>query len=66
MRYNSWINQVNDSSPTSLTTPSPQRPLLRPSPRSRPPRLDHSLERQPQAVHLDQDRQPNLRITRPT
>jgi hypothetical protein len=47
--------------------PAPtQRPPQRPSPRSRPAHLGQSLERQPQALHLDQDRRADPAITRTT
>jgi len=47
-------------------TSPPRQPHLRPSPRSRHPRLGHRLERGTQAVHLDQDRRTDPAITRPT
>ena len=45
---------------------APQRPPHRPSPRERHPRLGQGLEREPEAVHLDQDRRTDPRLTRTT
>jgi len=39
---------------------------LRPSPPSRRPRLDQERERRPRGLHLDQNRRPDPRVTRPT
>ncbi len=42
------------------------RPPQRPSPRSRHPQLGQGLERQPQAIRLDQDRRTDPRLPRTT
>lgn len=44
------------------TLRSPQRP----GPREGPTQLDQSMEREPEALHLDQDRRPDPRIPRTT
>ena len=46
--------------------PPTLRPPQRPGPRSRHPRMGRSLERQPQTLHLDQERRTDPHITRTT
>src|SRR5688572_13151612 len=43
---------------------TPQRTPVRPGPRTRHPQLDHPVEREPETVHLDQDRRRDPRTTR--
>jgi hypothetical protein len=63
----SWINQVERwfGFITDQLIP-PRQPPLRPSPRSRHPRLGQSLERRPQTLHLDQDRRRDPGLDRTT
>jgi len=51
------------ASPVTQADPA-RRPQVRPGTRERHPRLDHPLERRPQAVHLDQDPRPDIRTPR--
>ena len=53
------VRRVDDEE--TATRPPP----IRARPQHRHPRLDRHLERQPQALHLDQDRRPNPRQHRP-
>ena len=65
--YSSWINQVERlfAYVTDQLHP-PRRPPQRPSPRSRHPRLGQGLEREPETVHLDQDRRTDPQLNRTT
>ena len=47
-------------------TPPTQRPQEYPDPRTRHPNLGHRLEREPQTLHLDQNRRTDPRIPRTT
>ena len=61
-----WLNLVERWF-AELTTKklAPRRAPLRPRAQRRHPRLDRDLERQPQALRLDQDRRPDPRLNRP-
>jgi hypothetical protein len=50
--------------PAHRPAPAPRRSHLTARPRTRHPRLDQNLERQPPALHLDQDRRRNPRTPR--
>jgi transposase len=53
--YSSWLNQVERWFGL-LTDKRPRRPQVLACPGKRPPRLEQDLERQPQAVRVDQER----------
>ena len=50
--------------PADRQADPPRRPHLRPGPGTRHQGLDHYMERQPPALHLDQDRRRDLEIPR--
>jgi transposase len=61
----SWLNLVERWFGELTTKSSGAARTARCATSHRHPRLDHHLERRPQALHLDQDRRPDPRFRRP-
>lgn len=65
--YSSWINQVERLFAEVTPRPAPALgPPQRPSPGERPARMDQGVEREPEAIHLDQDRRRDPPVPRTT